>query len=798
MAGKKVRSSSKQNQYSLGGSERELVVLTSADSGLRASPDGLTSATGIDTSPLTSLLETEDIVLTPMFVDAENNEDLSASLDSATYSDEPQLSQFYNVEAADDKLDDLVQKLLENPLIDAAYIKPPAELASVVQADIGTADPFEEENEGPINDMQPEVEGPPATPSFISRQGYLNPAPSGVDARYAWRYRGGGGSNVRVIDLEWGWRFTHEDLRRNQGGVIAGNNSPNSNHGTAVIGVIGGDRSSFGVTGISPDAHVSGVSFTTIRTAPAIRLAANRLRRGDIMLLEIHRPGPRSTGAGQQGYIAIEWWPDDFAAIRYATSRGIIVVEAAGNGAQNFDDSIYNARPAGFPASWRNPLNASNPSSYAVVVGAGAPPPGTHRRNHGPDRSRLGFSNYGRRVDCQGWGREVTTTGYGDLQGGANPDRIYTDRFSGTSSASPVIVGSLACVQGILRSLRRSVLTPAAAIRLLRTTGSPQTNAPARPRTQRIGNRPNLRHMINRLIRTPVRTAPLYRYWNARTGDHFYTTNWRELGRGRLGYRYEGVACYIFPRRVSATVPLYRYWNPRNTDHFYTTNWRELGRGRLGYRYEGIQGYVQSRRVAGSIPLYRYWNPRNGDHFYTTRWSEIGRGRYGYRFEGIQCYVYARPTVLRIATPEASEIEQPLPNDVDPENILATEETYGPESVVDFDDSQNFLEKVGIVSPDQADTGVDAEAAEFECIDESEEDLEPSDSFQMLNETDLPENALDIADSFTPHEDGIANLDDSFTMDSEAGSSYGEDSFSSETQQDSQGNIVINLNLGKK
>jgi hypothetical protein len=93
-------------------------------------------------------------------------------------------------------------------------------------------------------------------------------------------------------------------------------------------------------------------------------------------------------------------------------------------------------------------------------VGAGAPPPGTHGRDHGPDRSRLDFSNHGSAVDAQGWGREVTTCGYGDLQGGGDEDRWYSDTFSGTSSASPVVVGTLACVQGILKARQQSPLTP--------------------------------------------------------------------------------------------------------------------------------------------------------------------------------------------------------------------------------------------------------------------------------------------------------------------------------------------------
>jgi hypothetical protein len=179
-----------------------------------------------------------------------------------------------------------------------------------------------------------------------------------------------------------------------------------------------------------------------------------------------------------------------------------LVVEAAGNGSQNLDDAIYNRRPSGFPSWWKNPFNPANPSSRAIVVGAGAPPPGTHGRNHGADRSRLGFSNYGRRVDAQGWGREVTTTGYGDLQGGGNKDLWYTDTFSGTSSASPMIVGALACVQGVIKKQASTLLTPESAISLLRTTGSPQLDTPGRPKTQRIGNRPNLRQMIQSATKT--------------------------------------------------------------------------------------------------------------------------------------------------------------------------------------------------------------------------------------------------------------------------------------------------------
>jgi hypothetical protein len=352
--------------------------------------------------------------------------------------------------------------------------------------------------------LAPPFAKPPAAtaaiPDYTAQQGYLDAAPAGVGARSsAWLLAGGKGANVQFIDIEGGWTLDHVDLRGVGNGLIGGQAFVDpawTNHGTAVLGEVRGIDNGFGVTGIAPEATFGVISHQGLGSAGAIDLAASSLALGDIMLLEMHRPGPRfgfQSRDDQQGYIAVEWWADDFLAIRRAFLRGVIVVEAAGNGSQDLDDPFYDTPDPSFPDTWRNPFRGAADSG-AILVGAGAPPSG----QFGPDRSRLDFSNFGSRIDCQGWGRGVVSTGYGDLHGGADDafrTVAYTAEFSGTSSASPIVTGVVACLQGVARQ-RGGQLDPARARTLLRATGSPQTAGLAGGIGQRIGNRPDLAALV--------------------------------------------------------------------------------------------------------------------------------------------------------------------------------------------------------------------------------------------------------------------------------------------------------------
>ena len=235
------------------------------------------------------------------------------------------------------------------------------------------------------------------------------------------------------------------------------------------MGEVIGDENGSGVTGIAPTAtgYVANAVSAEAGFTPgaAIAGAAEVLEPGDVILLE-----QQLTGCGG-GFAPVEIDPAAYDAIKTAVAKGIHVVEAAGNGTQNLDDPCYGGET--FPDG--------KGDSGAIIVGAGA-----GSRSGRTPGSRLDFSTYGSRVNVQGWGETVTSAGYGDLYG-SDENTHYTDGFSGTSSASPIVTGAVAQISSIAQE-RGVELTPAQMRDLVVETGTPQPEGDA----GHIGPLPNV------------------------------------------------------------------------------------------------------------------------------------------------------------------------------------------------------------------------------------------------------------------------------------------------------------------
>ena len=321
--------------------------------------------------------------------------------------------------------------------------------------------------------------------NFEPAQGYMHSPPNGIGAVETWGLAGAKGKGITICDIEGNWNRSHEDLPSGIqliGGTVI-NDLGWRNHGTAVLGEMVSVPSTKGTAGISHQARAvvqSAIVGGVFNAAGAIANATSVLKAGDVILIELQATGPNNK------YVAMQFWGDIFSAIVAATAKGITVVEAAGNGDENFDLAVFNG-------------TGLQKDSGAIVVGAGVPPTNYFdfdvAPGYGPigvPRSRIWFSNYGKIVNVQAWGWHVCTLGYGDAQGGASENVWYTHRFSGTSSASPIVTGAVACMQGRAKAKNGTPLAPGKVRQILMKTGTPQQQGPGVPLTQNIGSLPNL------------------------------------------------------------------------------------------------------------------------------------------------------------------------------------------------------------------------------------------------------------------------------------------------------------------
>lgn len=314
-------------------------------------------------------------------------------------------------------------------------------------------------------------------------QGYLDAAPAGIDARWAWSVADGSG--VGFVDLERGWTLQHEDLAAAGITIISGQSRDYQGHGTAVLGEVVSVDNTLGGIGIAPFASTRVVSqwrsATTYNTADAIASAAAHMSPGDVLLLEAQTTHPNAAG-----YVPVEVEAAVFDAIRSAVDDGIVVVEAGANGSVDLDTFT--------DGSGKHVLDRSSADfrdSGAILVGAASA---------AAPHSRLSFSNFGSRIDCFAWGQSIDTCGDGWT---GTSTTAYTTGFGGTSGATPIVTGAAILLQSFARA-RGTSYNPAQIRSLL--SDSTLNTASADPGTDRIGVMPNLRAIVEaeqRRIRLP-------------------------------------------------------------------------------------------------------------------------------------------------------------------------------------------------------------------------------------------------------------------------------------------------------
>lgn len=351
----------------------------------------------------------------------------------------------------------LLADLLQEPMVEDAYLKPVLQLASTARANAGVA----------LQDL------PPPTPDLSAAQTYKAAPPLGVHSEAARSVFGARGETVSLYHLEDDWIFEHEDLDSLSAasfvGRVTGQGSAAANHGTGMLGVTLASRNAYGMTGIADRARGRMISWALEGgIVNTIHLAIADGRPGDVIAIV---GGYNLALTKPDDYVPAEYFQSNFDAIRTATAVGFLFVEAALNGNNDLDDARFARR-----------FDLSSRDSGAILVGASA----------GAATTRAAFSNYGSRIDANGWGGDVATTGYGDLLWLDNDRRqAYSQGYAGTSAATALTTAVIVSLAGAVKQQRGSPLTPAELRTVLRAHGTPIAHD--------VGRRPDLVAMLRAL-----------------------------------------------------------------------------------------------------------------------------------------------------------------------------------------------------------------------------------------------------------------------------------------------------------
>jgi len=349
----------------------------------------------------------------------------------------------------------------------------------------------------PTKPIKLPVDIPPVTPLTEALQTYIGS--NGVKMDYAWNL-GLNGQGIRVRDVEYGFNANHEELNSINVSLPFGMDISEeltvdyTEHGTAVLGIMVGDKGDYGISGMAYGASEA-VLFPEYTSQAydryyAIASSIEASVPGDVILYEMQTSGIEDDVNYPENYVLAEYDNVVWDMTKAASDAGLLIIAAAGNGNQDLDFLPY----AGY---------MQRGDSGAIIVGAGSPD---------DQHYKLDFSTFGSRVDVQGWGYNVLTSGYGNLyQINDDFNQAYT-MFSGTSSATPIVASCAVVLQSYYHDLTGDYLSPLEMRSLLRATGTAQSF----PEDGNIGPLPDMQNAIIAIqnqLGVSGNTKPLFTAW---------------------------------------------------------------------------------------------------------------------------------------------------------------------------------------------------------------------------------------------------------------------------------------------
>ena len=277
------------------------------------------------------------------------------------------------------------------------------------------------------------------TPDFEPRQNYLDePGPrwKGLNVRKAWANKvTGKGARIHLSD--GGLHAGHEDLRGNTAlSVVSLEPNHDPRHGTASVGIILARRNGVGATGISHDSELYLYNNLATDAQGGFQALTELLRNvepGDIVGINRQTANIEVSSTMLPSLHYKAWW----TVMQELSQRGAVVVNAAANGSSKTLAERQTHEGQGVDlTNWR--YFDDHGDSGAILVGA----------SHSYDGKPHAYSNHHYRYRMlNAWGDSVVTLSYGDLQDLSGEDRDYTDRYAGTSSATPMVCGTLSLIQ---------------------------------------------------------------------------------------------------------------------------------------------------------------------------------------------------------------------------------------------------------------------------------------------------------------------------------------------------------------